>query len=505
MERPSIRQILVIFCATVLILNVIALPANLWFESYLLRDPAEALGFHYLLSHGYRINLDFDYYHGLLSLLFQEFLFSILGAVNWASEINAVVMSVATAAGLAIFAYRIELGFTGFLLFLVSMPFAVLGYRGLDAVLLVHALAQHACGRRDRALALSTASCLAKPSMGYVYDFVLVVLIIEELRITKSLSLPALARSLLPATVTATMLMLLLSAVFGRRALLTTILPLRGAAAYRAMNFGFFTGIGNHFWYFSGVHLGYYLGTPVAFWLAATVWLLVCAARELYDGVLVAPNVITAERLNYEIVITCALLHLSFITLCYGSLASWLYYAYILVMGVAATATWARWNTWRQKSQFIAGILVLLATFGNKAFFFTYYERWMHATKTTETANLWAFPKERQEWIHVLQIIKGARATLLVPISGGELLSPEFERPVAAFLIPGQSTPSEIANKAAQLAQSDFIVMPTPLALGGAPEEVLGWWPELKKALDGTQVNFHGKYFEVYERVRSLH
>src|SRR5690242_20423426 len=59
-----------------LALDLLALPVRLSFESHLLRDQAETLGFHYLLGHGYILNRDIGYQYGLLNLLLPKLWFA---------------------------------------------------------------------------------------------------------------------------------------------------------------------------------------------------------------------------------------------------------------------------------------------------------------------------------------------------------------------------------------------------------------------------------------------
>jgi hypothetical protein len=500
-ETLSTGEVIFIFCIEALILYLLALPSNLWFESYLLRDPAEGLGFHYLLSHGYRLNLDFGYYYGLLSLLSQELLFAVLRPTYWAAEANATLAGLVIAIGLAIFASKTKIGSLGFCLFVVTMPFTVTYYRNWEAALLSLALAEHASGRRNWALAFSTAACFAKPVMGYFYDLLLIVLILVQLQRKKNLTLRAIVRAFSPALAVGFCLTILLMATFGPWALITTILPLRGAANYRALHYGFFSG-GGRLYYFPGVHLAYYFGTPTAFWLIGSVCLIVSGVRALRD-LLVSIDLNPEERLNRELVITCTILHMTFVIFFFGPPSSWTYYSYVLVMGLGATAAWYRrvgHVSYAPVMNFVTA-LVLLAILGSVGFFRDSYQRWAHGIRSEETAGLWAFPDERDEWIQVRRTIKGARsATLLVPMCGGELLYPEFEKPVAAFVLPGQSVPSEVSNKVQQLSRADFIVRPTQRAFGGDPDQVLHWWPELKPALDGSKMVFHGEFFDVYER-----
>ena len=502
-ENFSTAELILIFCSAALILDLVALPTHLWFDSYLLRDPAAVLSIHHLLSQGYRVNINFGYQYGLLGLLLQELCLAISGPTDCSAvEVLSIIFSLAIASGLAVFASRMKIGQLGFYLFLVTMPFTLVHYRTAEGALLSLALAQQAAGRRDRALALTTAACLAKPVMAYVYGFLLIVLIVADLKRKRALGFAAVVRSLLPAFTVGIILLVLLGAVFGPGSLITTILPLRGAANYRALHFGFFSGAGRTFWYFPGAILAYYFVTPAAFWLIGSVWLVFSGSTALYD--LTTSSTLTEEdRRNREIIVTCAGLHVAFVTLFYGSAASWIYYAYILVMGIGATASWVGDGTApiRRRSRFCLEALLFIALMGTTWFFKDPYQRWSRAARSEETAGLWAFQDERIEWTQVLHIVERAKAaTLLVPFSGGELLFPEFQKPVIAFLLPGESVPSEVARKAGQLSGADFIVKPTARALGGDPDFILNWWPQLKNALVGTKRIFRGEYFEVYER-----
>lgn len=169
---------------------------------------------------------------------------------------------------------RIEM--PGIALLIIGLPLAIQPENtnsSLEAALLIIALAAQAEGKRDRALVLAAASCFVKPTMGYVYGFLLILLAGLELSRRSTFTLENIFKALGPAAAASAALALLLASVFGVSAVASTLLPLRGMEAYRALHFGLFNGSVGRFLYFPGVHFGYYLGTPALFWLAGTLWL----------------------------------------------------------------------------------------------------------------------------------------------------------------------------------------------------------------------------------------
>ncbi|HEY6420967.1 MAG TPA: hypothetical protein VIX59_18370, partial [Candidatus Binataceae bacterium] len=116
---------------------------------------------------------------------------------------------------------------------------------------------------------------------------------------------------------------------------------------------------------------------------------------------------------------------------------------------------------------------------------------------------LWTSSREREEWNRVQTLVAGGRTAMLAQVCGGELLAPQFDKPVAAFLIPEESTAGDVARKAEQVAAADFVVMATNEPLGDAPEGLLKDLPQLRQAMSGTRLAWQGEYFRVYSRERT--
>src|SRR5262249_42727889 len=145
-----------------------------------------------------------------------------------------------------------------------------------EPALLVHALALQARGRRGAALALATAGGFVKPSMPYLYGFVLLVSVVAADRARAW-------KTLVPAALTGPALASLLGTVYGLGPLFHTLLPGAGLEVYRQNGYGFFRGAGRSFWLIPGGGPRDYLRYEVGSWLAGTLVLalggLAAAAR----------------------------------------------------------------------------------------------------------------------------------------------------------------------------------------------------------------------------------
>ena len=102
--------------------------------------------------------------------------FALLGQTPEAYAAAMLMFDLLIAWGLARCAYALRAGPVGVILILFTMLATTLGsYINLahacEATLICHALAEHANGRRPRALALLTACLFAKPVMAYLYGF----------------------------------------------------------------------------------------------------------------------------------------------------------------------------------------------------------------------------------------------------------------------------------------------------------------------------------------------
>jgi hypothetical protein len=483
-----------VLAVEVLAIAFFQIPTRLGFDATAFGDNGLSLNAQFLIQHGYRPGVDFGYPYGPLSLLFGQLWFSLFGLTPHAFFSATTVCDLMFAVGLARFAKLLRLRWPALALIAMSVPFSILMditlAHALERVLIVWALAAQADGRRSHALAMATGAVLVKPSMGFVYGFMLLVLIVAELWKDSKLTAGSLAREVQTAVLTAAVVLAASITLYGTPATFRLSLPLTGAEIYRAANNGFFTGSGQGFWYFPGVHLGYYFGTAVAFWFVATVVLIAggcSSALAVYASFRNRQEPSPAR----ELTLFCALLHLAFITLFFGNSTSWTSYPYLLSMGVAAMTPWSK------HSRKLVWLLIILAVAGQKGMIAQNFHAWFNTAPSTVTAGLWANRDESQEWLHVLDLVKGNSSVVLVYDGSAELLFAGIAQPAAAALERGQTTASELRRKLDQFSTAQIAIIPE--VLNNA--DFLNAWPEFKDALPkwGVVV-FKGRYFTVYRR-----
>jgi hypothetical protein len=343
-----------------------------------------------------------------------------------------------------------------------------------------------------------------------------------------------------------------LAAVYGVRPMVRTLIPTGGMNVYRESHFGFFHGSGRDFWYRPGAGLRGYFRYEIGYWLAGTFVLIVggleslarlarrgrtapTVARDDAGGLPGLPsahptphsgpppqggrekvNRQSAEMIpslppcgggpgwgdseagakdlaiaphNDEVVLTCALLHVAFVTLFFGHSFSWKYYLSIFLLGLAAMASRGKRHAW------VIGTIAAMVLFTDKAWVQALDHDWKTRAPGATTRGLWATPDERREWTRVLDLTRGHRPVLLTDCEGAALLFPQFAPPMAAYLVPGHPLPAEVRRKAAQLASARMIVK-----VGPPGDRRFERWPELAAALDGCEPLWQGSHYQVYRR-----
>src|SRR5262249_23129704 len=153
-----------------------------------------------------------------------------------------------------------------------------------------------------------------------------------------------------------------------------------------------------------------------------------------------------------EIIVTCAVVHISFVLFLFGHRETWLYSFPVLILGLAALAPLSRPN------RSVLWLLALLLLVSDRSKALEVLRRYKTEAPSTITRNLWADRAERAEWEHALELTQGQQPVLLALCEGGALLFPGFEPPIVGYLTPGSALPSEVSRKAAQLAQARMII-----------------------------------------------
>ena len=492
-SRRALR-LFAIFAAEIVALNILWLPVSLDFLHFAFCDNGANLTVQFLISRGYLPTIDFGYHYGLMPLLIGKLWFGLFGRSPLAYQALMLACGLLIAGALARVAAHLRFGALGLALMVIALGFAVrVSYpvmaQAVEAVLLSSALAEQAAGRRARALGFACAAVFAKPSMGFVYGALLSALgVIDAYRTNRGLS--GLIRFAIPAAATGATLAVVLGALYGPAALVETVSPLGGAANYRALHFGFFSGAGREFWNPSGLSWVYYLLGVAGFWLSASVFLIGCGIAAMIHWT-AAPSTpdVAAHRRN-EIILTCAAVHIAFVVLMFGNRWSWIYYSYFLVAGAAAAADF---SPWRRRISLVLCVLAILSCTGD---IYSFHRSWQVRQPDAITAQLWSTAEERDEWTAVLGEARGRRAAILDTKGAAELMFPEFEAPVSSCVEPAWMNAAEIQRKAAQISGADLVVVPIGIDwCSGIPPA-----PEIRAAMSSFAPTFSGRHFVIYRR-----
>ena len=215
------RKLFALFSAGLLAICLLRLPDTLSFENTALCEFGANLTAQYLVAHGYRPTLDFGYAYGLLPLVLERVWFAIFGLNPFAHQALMLTCGLAMAWALATIAESLALGAVGIALMFIAISVAIqVTYpsfaHALEAVLLSFALAEQCRGRLRFALAFAAVSIFAKPSMGYIYSLLLVVIVVAEARQNR-IRFGGFIRFLTPAAVAFSAASILVGAAFGCR------------------------------------------------------------------------------------------------------------------------------------------------------------------------------------------------------------------------------------------------------------------------------------------------
>lgn len=452
---------------------------------FVFSDGGANLTAYYLAAHGFRPTVDFGYHYGLLPLLFGRAWFDIVGLSPIAYRFAQIVGSTAVAIALWRTAIALKLSFIACAFLAITIGWAIGFYPNfahmLEAVLITHALERQAVGWDRTAMTLALIASLAKPSMGYVFFGLLFLLHLRDIDYDWKRAIRALA---IPISVWMG-LVFWLSAVFGTRVTVGSLLPLSGMRAYRVLNYGFFGTQGRSFWHPPGVHWGYYASTIAGFWLLGTIVLVGAAG--------VAASALDSRRAR--VTFTCGVLQVTFMALFFGGGSSWFYYPYLLTLGLAAglgspAAEVEGWNTQAIALVVLAGISLLPWRSDIKSAIAIHRELAPHP----ELYGFWLYPKEALEFERAREASHGQRAVILSSLGCAPLLFEEFEKPQALYLVPGLALNVEVDRVVEQLKHADVVIVPeTYFSRGVPPFEPIE--NELNRRFVTSQ---KGEFFSIY-------
>jgi hypothetical protein len=500
-EPARVLTLWAVYALEVLIVAALRIPHDLSFFMFAFGDRGSWLVVQYLTAHGYRPTIDFGFPYGLLPIMVGRLWFGLFGLTPAAFKLAMVAGGLAMAFGMARFANAMRLGRIGQALIIIGLPMAIQSSLPslshlLEAVLLCLALGEHSRGNRGAALALVTVACFAKPALGYLYGFLLLALIVKACwrrreaggqsnpRDQSKMDWPALGWMLMPAAVMGATLLVVLGWVYGARPLLASVLPLNGLQIYKTNHFGFFTPWSRTFWDPTGIAIRDYLGTIAPFWMGATVWLALAALGAGWR----LPRTPEGEfRRRDEIIFCCGILQTLFVLRFFGPPASWTYYPYLLVIGVAATSVVS------SGPALIALALAMVAVVPQLVYLDSAASQWKSLARSQVTAGLWTDANERAEWAMVEHLIAGHRAVSVGVAGCAPLLAPNFEPPIGAYLVAAEATPEEVERTIARVKTAEIVVRPASESIG----DPISFWPELTRAFDDLEVVWKGRVYQV--------
>jgi hypothetical protein len=223
--------------------------------------------------------------------------------------------------------------------------------------------------------------------------------------------------------------------------------------------------------------------------MGSTVWLGLAglgAARRWWT----AREDELPSRRRDEIIFCCAVLQMLFVLRFFGPPASWTYYPYLLVIGVAATTAVSIGPA------LVALALMVVALVPQIVYLDSAALQWKESARSPVTAGLWADSSERAEWATVERLVAGHRAVAVGVAGCAPLLAPHFEMPIGAYLVAAEATPAEVERTIARVKTAEFVVRPASESIG----DPISFWPELTRALDNLEVVWKGRIYQVCRR-----
>ena len=464
------------------------LPTIYEFANFVFFDPGVTLRTDKLLAQGYVPTVDFGYPYSLLPLILGRVFFALASRTPAAYILFMFLTEAAILAGLWRLARQGGWLIAAFVI--ASMPHAIIPVyvhltHPLEAALIVHTIADLAAGRRARALALATACLFVKPSMAYVLGFLIIVLAIVHL-VRQRDHWKSFFPFLRPAIITGAACLTISSVYFGLVPTVSALIPTNGAQSYKALGFGFF-GNGRTFWLpklgSAAQFAKYYSQTPAGFWIVCTLLIAVFGMISLLK-LLNNPN----EK--HETIVIVAVCHFVFLFTFFGWPGSWTYYSSLLVAGTTLGL-----KTFRVRPVLIA-LIILIALAGNFERYQITVNAWKWMKRSPESAGLWAFQNQQEEWNHA-RALAGERRIFYFNNGCAELLYPNIDSPISFFLSPDQQAPIEFDRIRRQLDQATVVV-----TFNQAPVLDPWNWPEFATQREKFEETWRGVYVTVHERKR---
>jgi hypothetical protein len=472
---------------------VLLLPSILDFRNFAFRDLGGFQHVDRLINQGLRPGLDFGFNYGLLAVLLQHLYFALFGPGHWATLGLLAVYWLGMLAFWYLLSREIGQSLLGFCvllglcdLMLYFGPWPPTPAHIVQNLSLAYSLYFLANRRLSLALLVAVAGSLSVPSLPIVLSGLLALAIVLAWWVHPPRTVRGLLAQFAPAAAAYAGGVLLMSAFFGWRTVLPTLLPLRGARHYRAMHFGFFRQ-GKFFWHPPNADLGYYLLTPAAIWI-------LCSALLVAFGCAAALKIVRTGRLAGPslFILACFALHLFFVFVAFGNSLSYVGYSFILVAGVFAGVS--ALTSGRLKLA-LTSLLLVLGLMSQWRGIDDALQNWKNESLARETAGLYSPIDFQPEWKSLLSVAKDRRVFLLSYGNGVDLYEPEIGTPQSWMLLPGLDLPREDAYVLQQIQAADLVVEEFEVA----PQYIDRNKP-WQAALGDYPLKISGRYFRIWAR-----
>ncbi len=402
---------------------------------------------------------DYGYTYGLLPVLLQRFWFFLFGRDPFSYFLLKELLGLLYIFLVArILAVQVEVSRTLVILALFLSPTLL----AVSQVTIAHAIVQLALlgsvslaldGRMRLAFLFLVPGMFSIPTLPYVGALLLVVWFHEWTRSPRAegLRLKPLVQAVFPALIAGAVAFGIACVYFSPSIAVSSLVPAKGAAMYKAMNFGFFKD-GRYFWNPPGANIKYYLGQSAGIWIVATILLTALVVR-LY---LRPKSEVESQRTSVTVAKYALAFHLIFIFFAFGNAHSHIYYNCILAIGLLAALQISPGGV-RLSGALLLGLLSLPPAY----LFFVQSWKSNHTKLITEaTRGLYATPAEADLWSRILGLASEHRVFVLAYGNGVRIKFPEIDASKGWFLLPGLLTDREMEYLHSSLLRSRYVVIP---------------------------------------------
>jgi hypothetical protein len=472
-----------------------AVPLILDFRWFAFGDAGSYILLDQYVRQGLRLGVDVGYNYGFLPVLLQHMVFAFFGPGHWQfltflfADVVLIIVFwwlICHELGESWLKFVVLIGLSGLMTSRASDPLTPAHV--LLELFLMYSLYFVLKGNLRLALVLAALGALSVPSLPLALSGVLSLVILWQWWRNPRKSLRNLAAQFAPAAVVYGGTVLLLTAWYGWKSVIRSLLPAGGLIHYRAMQYGFFSSAkygGRRFWDPPGAHLSYYLGHKAGIWLF-------CSFLLLGFGVSAAIRVFRSTTLPWRslFVLLCCILHLVFVFRGFGGPFSSVYYESMLAAGVFAGFS-ALEN--RRAKIVISSAILVLGVLGQKSETQRELEAWRWQPNSAVNAFLFVPQDYEKEWRDVLTLASNHSLFLLAYGNGVSHYYPQIHTAESWFLLPGIASPRENAFVLDKLQTSDVVVE----ARFGVTDYIDSN-AEWQAALAQFPVKVTGKYFRIW-------